>query len=201
MVAKPKVDKEETERLRKFNEQLRNREAPQPKPELSLGIEVGSFMRTLSIVLVRVIKATIIYFLAFLLVEQIEGPDNWIPTIGSQPFIIFVVIWPFIEQFVSPVTKSIPIIGPFFSFLDSIAMEVLRTKETLEAEIDAYNKDIVIDPQNAKSWNNKGIALFHLKRYEEALTCIDRALEIDPQLSIRRNKEDVLSELEKMKKQ
>ncbi len=31
MVAKQKVDTEETERLRKFNEQLRNRKAPQPK--------------------------------------------------------------------------------------------------------------------------------------------------------------------------
>jgi len=31
MVAKPKVDEEEKERLRKFNEQLRSRKAPQPK--------------------------------------------------------------------------------------------------------------------------------------------------------------------------
>jgi hypothetical protein len=31
MVAKPKVDKAENERLKKFNEQLRNRKAPQPK--------------------------------------------------------------------------------------------------------------------------------------------------------------------------
>jgi hypothetical protein len=28
---KPKVDTEESERLRKFNEQLRSRKAPQPK--------------------------------------------------------------------------------------------------------------------------------------------------------------------------
>ena len=28
---KPKVDKEENERLKKFNEQLRSRKAPQPK--------------------------------------------------------------------------------------------------------------------------------------------------------------------------
>ena len=28
---KPKVDKEESERLRKFNEELRSRKAPQPK--------------------------------------------------------------------------------------------------------------------------------------------------------------------------
>lgn len=31
MVAKQKVDKAESERLRKFNEQLRARKAPQPK--------------------------------------------------------------------------------------------------------------------------------------------------------------------------
>jgi len=31
MVAKPKVDEAENERLRKFNEQLRSRKAPQPK--------------------------------------------------------------------------------------------------------------------------------------------------------------------------
>jgi len=31
MVTKPKVDEEEIERQRKFNEQLRSRKAPQPK--------------------------------------------------------------------------------------------------------------------------------------------------------------------------
>jgi hypothetical protein len=31
MVAKPKADEAENERLRKFNEQLRSRKAPQPK--------------------------------------------------------------------------------------------------------------------------------------------------------------------------
>ncbi len=36
MVAKPKIDEAENERLKKFNEKLRNRKAPQPKAKQML---------------------------------------------------------------------------------------------------------------------------------------------------------------------
>ncbi|MEG3057262.1 MAG: tetratricopeptide repeat protein [Methanoculleus sp.] len=32
----------------------------------------------------------------------------------------------------------------------------------------------------ASAWNNKGTALANLGRYDEAIRCYDRALEIDP---------------------
>lgn len=162
-------------------------------------IKGGSGMEYLLYGLVLVIEATLFYFLAFLVLRQL---DTAIPPIGSQTFIIFVVIWPFIAPLVRPGLQRIPIIGEIFSLLDSTAMSALRTKEKPEEKIDACNKDIEINPQDGKAWNNKGAALFHLKRYEEAITCYDRALEIDPQCAIARdNKEHALSELEKMKKQ
>lgn len=37
-------------------------------------------------------------------------------------------------------------------------------------------------------WGNKGLALFNLKRYEEAIRCYDRALEINPELPVWANK-------------
>jgi predicted negative regulator of RcsB-dependent stress response len=37
-----------------------------------------------------------------------------------------------------------------------------------------------IDPNHADAWNGKGNALEDLNRYDEAITCYDRALKIDP---------------------
>ncbi|MBI4189704.1 MAG: tetratricopeptide repeat protein, partial [Betaproteobacteria bacterium] len=33
----------------------------------------------------------------------------------------------------------------------------------------AYERALAIDPNDATAWNNKGAALLHLKRYEEAM--------------------------------
>ena len=35
--------------------------------------------------------------------------------------------------------------------------------------------------KDAVAWNNKGLALADLGRYEEAIICYDKALEIDPE--------------------
>ena len=40
-------------------------------------------------------------------------------------------------------------------------------------------KILSIDPNNAKVWNNKGLALNKLGRYKEAIECFDRTIEID----------------------
>lgn len=46
-----------------------------------------------------------------------------------------------------------------------------------------------IDKQTASFWNNKGGSLHHLGRYEEAISCLDKALAIDPHYALAwRNK-------------
>ena len=45
-------------------------------------------------------------------------------------------------------------------------------------EIEYYSKCLKLDPKNADAWNNKGVALEKLGRYEEAIRCFDKALEI-----------------------
>jgi tetratricopeptide (TPR) repeat protein len=37
-----------------------------------------------------------------------------------------------------------------------------------------------IDPNFKDAWNDKGLCLINLGRYEEAIACYDKALKIDP---------------------
>jgi tetratricopeptide (TPR) repeat protein len=46
--------------------------------------------------------------------------------------------------------------------------------------LDCYDRSIAAYPDNHKTWNNKGILLKNLKRYEEALKSCERCLEIQP---------------------
>ncbi|MDQ3853877.1 MAG: tetratricopeptide repeat protein [Thermoproteota archaeon] len=45
-----------------------------------------------------------------------------------------------------------------------------------------YDRVLAIDPNHVGALNNKGIALFHLGRIEEAISYSDRALAIHPNL-------------------
>ncbi len=55
-----------------------------------------------------------------------------------------------------------------------------KNKTILQASIKLFDKVLEINPKYAAAWNNKGIALASLKRYEEAIECYDKVLEIDP---------------------
>ena len=83
-------------------------------------------MRFLFYGLVRVIEATLFYFLTFIILQQL---DMKIPPIGSQVFIIFVLIWPFVAPIVHPGLHRIPIIGEAFSTINGIALSALGRKE------------------------------------------------------------------------
>ena len=51
-----------------------------------------------------------------------------------------------------------------------------------------------IDPKNYKAWDRKGDTFVDLERYEEAIECYNKALEIDPQyVSAWYGKEDALN--------
>ena len=47
-----------------------------------------------------------------------------------------------------------------------------------------YEKAIQIDANHAGAWNNKGIALDELAKYNEAVECYDKAIQIDPNYAI-----------------
>ena len=53
-------------------------------------------------------------------------------------------------------------------------------KQVSEA-IKAYDKAIEINSQNSIAWNNKGLTLSSLGKYNEAIKAYDKAIEINPQ--------------------
>jgi hypothetical protein len=71
---------------------------------------------------VKVIEATLFYFLAFIVAKQLHSP---IPPIGSQAYIIFIIVWPFASAILSPGLHRIPIIGEIFALLDQLARQSL----------------------------------------------------------------------------
>ena len=50
-----------------------------------------------------------------------------------------------------------------------------------EQALASYDRALELDPQDANTWGNRGIALANLGRYEEAVASYDRSLELDPQ--------------------
>jgi Flp pilus assembly protein TadD len=52
----------------------------------------------------------------------------------------------------------------------------------LEEAIASYDKALEIKPDFHEAWNNRGIALGNLGRWEEAIASLDKALEIKPDL-------------------
>jgi tetratricopeptide (TPR) repeat protein len=53
-------------------------------------------------------------------------------------------------------------------------------QENYEEAIINYKRAIELNPSNISALNNKGIALFRLKRYQEAIDSYDKAIEINP---------------------
>lgn len=47
-----------------------------------------------------------------------------------------------------------------------------------------YDRAISIDPNFIEAWNNKGVALYKMKMYKDALACFNKTIEIDPKNSI-----------------
>ena len=53
-----------------------------------------------------------------------------------------------------------------------------QKKQDLEAKISASDKMIAEDPSNAKAWYEKGVALWCLRKDEEALESLDKAIDL-----------------------
>lgn len=53
--------------------------------------------------------------------------------------------------------------------------------ELEEAELH-YRRSLEIDPDNAKAWHNLGTLLVKLRRRDEGISCLDKALDLNPEL-------------------
>jgi tetratricopeptide (TPR) repeat protein len=53
--------------------------------------------------------------------------------------------------------------------------------------IECYEKAIDLDPKNTVAWNNRGISLGSLGRYEESLSCFGKAIELNPENALAWN--------------
>jgi Flp pilus assembly protein TadD len=49
--------------------------------------------------------------------------------------------------------------------------------------IEAFNKAIRLDPNDARPWSGKGDALNKLGRYDESVDAYDEAIRLDPNLA------------------
>ncbi len=59
--------------------------------------------------------------------------------------------------------------------------------------LQCFENAVQIRPQDPQAWNNKGVVLLKMQRYQKALDCFDQALSIDPlHEAARQNKESTL---------
>ena len=65
--------------------------------------------------------------------------------------------------------------------LQELLLKGTHTEEFSKA-IEYYDRILEIDPNNVSAWYNKGGALYSLEK-NEAIECIDKALEIKPDLA------------------
>ena len=71
-------------------------------------------------------------------------------------------------------------------------------KNIYEKDIKIQDEVLRIDSQNESAWTNKGLALYNLTKYDDALTAYDKAIEINPKDSDAwKNKGDALYQLKK----
>ena len=53
-------------------------------------------------------------------------------------------------------------------------------KGNFDDALSSFEQAILLDQKNPDLWNLKGIALRSLGRYDEAIDCFNKSLEIDP---------------------
>ena len=58
--------------------------------------------------------------------------------------------------------------------------------ELLQNALKYFEKMIENDPNDARGWEGRGASLYGLNRDEEAITCCEKALEIEPRLAVAR---------------
>jgi tetratricopeptide (TPR) repeat protein len=84
-------------------------------------------------------------------------------------------------QKVSPVSKDTDSAVSYSKANELVIKgDELRGLGRYDEAIQAYDKVIEINSNNADAWNNKGLSLIMLSRYGEAIQALDKAIEIKP---------------------
>lgn len=60
----------------------------------------------------------------------------------------------------------------------------IGTFDTLDVAVKAYEEALSLNPKNVFTWINKGQCLGNLNKYEEALECANKALELEPKSAL-----------------
>ena len=58
--------------------------------------------------------------------------------------------------------------------------EQLYCRQQFDSAIAAYTAVLKRNPENYRAWYKQGYSLWEMHRYEEALRCVDRALQLQP---------------------
>ena len=58
--------------------------------------------------------------------------------------------------------------------------QLLLEDGEFEQALSFFEQALFLDQDNAELWNHKGVALRSMGRYDEALECFNKSLEIDP---------------------
>lgn len=58
--------------------------------------------------------------------------------------------------------------------------KALLDEGKFEDALSYFEQALVLDQDNADLWNHKGVTLRSLGRYQEALECFNKSLEIEP---------------------
>jgi len=53
-------------------------------------------------------------------------------------------------------------------------------KKKFEEALKLYERAVVINPKSTNAWTNRGVALIALTNYKDAVTCLTKALRLDP---------------------
>ena len=58
--------------------------------------------------------------------------------------------------------------------------EVLLQEGNFEDALGFFEQALLLDQKNPELWNHKGVALRSMGRYNEAIECFNKSLEIEP---------------------
>ena len=107
------------------------------------------------------------------LVEELLAPDNSIEIEGSDAPLWAIWGYPSEEAFLKSGANGLGLTEAYNAECNR------RYSEKYIEAIQCYDCILKNNPSYAQSWNNKGVALYHLNRFEEALVCFNNSIEND----------------------
>jgi len=96
--------------------------------------------------------------------------------------VLLVVMWAVTIQFSSSINMLYYIETGIISLLIiGYYIYTIKTWKNNENALKPYNKALTVNPNDTTALNNKGVELTSQKKYERAMECFDKVLELDPE--------------------